>query len=67
LTKDDNKLMRKREDTFLGVGINITPHVKIDKNTTRAYFSPCELNGKKLIVVGFIGHMDTAGTRRMKK
>jgi hypothetical protein len=66
MTKDDNRLMRKREDTFLGVGINITPHVKIDKNTTRAYFSPCEISGKKLIVVGFVGHMDTAGTRRMK-
>lgn len=64
LTKNDRKLMRLREDTFQGLKIDITPHVKLDKDTTRAYFCPVRHGATQLIVVGFIGHLRTAGTRR---
>jgi hypothetical protein len=66
-TKEDAALMRLRKDVYDGVEIDITPHVKADKDTTRAYFYPFRKGNTKLIVVGFIGHLKTAGTRRMNK
>lgn len=66
LTKRDAKLMALRKDRFEEEEIDITPHVKFDDDTTRAYFCPFRKNEINLIVVGFIGHLDTAGTRRRK-
>jgi hypothetical protein len=66
LTNQDKKLTAWRNDVFEGQKIDITPHVKFDKDTTRAYFCPFRANGTKRIVVGHIGHFDTAGTRRRK-
>lgn len=66
LTKADRKLMSSRRDTFGGSDIDITPHVKLDKDATRAYFCPFSNGDSKLIVVGHIGHLKTAGTRRRK-
>jgi hypothetical protein len=65
-TKDDAKLKRLRKDTYCGTEIDITPHVKFDKDTTRAYFCPFRNGATQLIVVGYIGHLDTAGTRRRR-
>jgi hypothetical protein len=65
-TNRNRKLRDRRRDTFLGDEIDITPHVKFDDNTTRAYFAPFAQNDNKLIVVGYIGHLDTDGTRRRK-
>jgi hypothetical protein len=67
LTKKDSKLMASRSDTLDGRDIDITPHVKLDKDTTRAYFCPLTHGSSKRIVVGYIGHLDTAGTRRRSK
>jgi len=67
MTNDENKLMKLREDVFEGQDINITPHVKMDKGSTRAYFCPFRDGHQPLIVVGYIGHLKTAGTRRRKK
>lgn len=64
LTNQDKKLMALRRDTFEGQKIDITPHVKFDDDTTRAYFCPFRQNGIRRIVVGYIGHLDTAGSRR---
>ena len=66
LTKKNPRLMELRKDSFMGQEIDITPHVKLDDDTTRAYFCPFRKDTTKLIVVGFIGHLDTAGTRRRK-
>lgn len=66
MTKNDNKLMRLRQDVFDGAAIDITPHVKLDKETTRAYFCPHGSGSKQLIVIGYIGHLKTAGTRRRR-
>lgn len=66
MTKNDNKLMRLRQDVFEGAAIDITPHVKLDKDTTRAYFCPHCSGDRQLIVIGYIGHLKTAGTRRRR-
>jgi hypothetical protein len=66
MTKDDQKLMKQRKDSFNGVEIDCTPHVKIDKDSTRAYCCPFKSGDKKLVVVGYVGHLNTAGTRRRK-
>lgn len=66
MTKSDNKLMRLRSDVYDGSEIDITPHVRFDKDTTRAYFCPYRSGDTRLIVVGYIGHLSTAGTRRRK-
>jgi hypothetical protein len=64
-TNQDKRLMALRKDIFMGREIDITPHVKFDRDSTRAYFRPFQQNGTKLIVVGDIGyHMNTSGTRR---
>lgn len=65
LTKNDQGLMKLRRDTFQKKDIDITPHVKIDKGTTRAYFCPAPQSSGGIIVVGYIGHLKTAGTRRL--
>lgn len=65
-TNRNRKLRDRRRDTFMGQEVDITPHVKFDDDTTRAYFAPFAQNGTKLIVVGYIGHLDTDGTRRRK-
>jgi len=64
LTKQDNKKMAQRKDTFMGQEIDITPHVKFDPDSTRAYFCPFRRDGGNRIVVGYIGHLDTAGTTK---
>jgi len=66
MTKNDNKLMRLRSDIYNGAEIDITPHVRFDKDTTRAYFCPYRSGETRIIVVGHIGHLKTAGTRRRK-
>ncbi len=66
MTKDNNKLMRLRKDVYKGTEIDITPHVKIDKDSTRVYFFPHRSGETQLIVVGYIGHLKTAGTRRRR-
>lgn len=66
MTKDNSTLMRLRQDVYKGTAIDITPHVKIDKDSTRAYFCPHRSGDTQLIVVGYIGHLKTAGTRRRR-
>ncbi len=66
LTKDNSQLMKLRKDTFEGAEIDITPHVKLDRDTTRIYFCPMRQENSRLIVVGHIGHLKTAGTKRRK-
>jgi hypothetical protein len=64
-TNQDKRLKALRKDSFMGCEIDITAHVKLDRDSTRAYFRAFQQNGTKLIVVGHIGnHLDTAGTRR---
>jgi hypothetical protein len=63
-TKSDAKLMRKRTDRYGECEIDATPHVKFDKDTTRAYFGLFTRGSEHLIVVSYFGHLDTAGTRR---
>ncbi len=66
-TNQDKRLKALRRDSFMGREIDITAHVKLDRDSTRAYFYPFQQNGTKLIVVGHIGnHLDTAGTRRRR-
>jgi hypothetical protein len=68
LTNQDAKLMSLRKDIFKGREIDITPHVKFDRASARAYFCPFQENGTKLIVVGHIGgHLNTAGTRKQRR
>ncbi len=64
LTKQDNRKMAQRRDTFMGQEIDITPHVKFDASTTRAYYCPFRQNDTCRIVVGHIGHFDTAGSAK---
>lgn len=64
ITKQDNRKMAQRKDMFMGQEIDITPHVKFDADTTRAYFRAFRQNGTKRIVVGHIGHLETEGTKR---
>ena len=56
--------MAQRKDTFRGHELDITPHVKFDSDSTRAYFCPFRQDGVSRIVVGYIGHLDTAGTAK---
>ncbi len=67
-TKRDKKLMKMREDTYNSITINITPHVKFDKDSIRAYFCPYsdEKTKTRRIVIGYMGHLKTDGTRRRK-
>lgn len=64
MTKDDSKLMRDRRDSYEGVEVEAVPHVKLDKATTRIYFAPLKHKQQDLLVVSFIGHLNTAGTRK---
>jgi hypothetical protein len=64
LTKQDSRKMAQRKDNFMGQEIDITPHVKLDPDSTRAYFCPFRQDGANRIVVGYIGHLDTAGTTK---
>jgi hypothetical protein len=67
-TNRDRKLMALRKDIFMGREIDATPHVKLDRNSARAYFCPLQQDTTKLIVISHIGgHLDTAGTRRRKR
>lgn len=64
-TKADKRLMKKREDTYQGEPLDITPHIKLRSGNEpfRIYFGV--LRSKKLLVIGdCTGHMETAGTRR---
>lgn len=66
-TKKDHAVMRTRQDMFGGTTIDATPHVKLDKDSNRFYFARFEDAERKLIVISFVGHLDTAGTRRRGK
>jgi hypothetical protein len=64
-TKADKRLMKKREDSYEGEPVDITPHIKLRSGSEhfRIYFGV--LQSKKLLVVGeCIDHLETAGTRR---
>ncbi|MBN2593224.1 MAG: hypothetical protein JXA81_06935 [Sedimentisphaerales bacterium] len=67
ITKKDNRNMTQRKDTFKGQKIDITPHVKFDAESTRAYFNAFRQNGTKLIVVGYIGHLRTQGSSKRQR
>ncbi len=67
ITKQDNRKMAERKDTFMGKEIDITPHVKFDRDSTRAYFCAFRQNGTKLIVVGDIGHLSTQGSSKRQR
>lgn len=60
-TSQNGKLARLRADNFENIQIDITKHVKVDDNTTRIYYD--FIPSRKLLVIGYIGHLDTAGTR----
>jgi hypothetical protein len=65
LTKADKRLMKKREDSYEGEQIDITPHIKLRAGNEhfRIYFGV--LRSKKLLVVGeCTNHLETAGSRR---
>ena len=67
IKKKDNRKMAQRKDTFMGQKIDITPHVKFDADSTRAYFCAFRQDGTRLIVVGDIGHLRTqGGTKRQR-
>jgi hypothetical protein len=64
-TKADKRLMKKREDTYQGEKVDITPHIKLRSGNEhfRIYFGI--VRSKKLLVIGdCTDHMETAGTRR---
>jgi hypothetical protein len=64
-TKADKKLMKKREDSYEGEAIDITPHIKLRSGNEhfRIYFGV--MRSKKLLVIGeCTNHLETAGTRR---
>ncbi len=64
-TKADKRLMKKREDSYEGEPVDITPHIKLRSGNMnfRIYFGVLRL--KKLLVVGACtNHLETAGTRR---
>jgi hypothetical protein len=57
--------MKKREDSYEGEQIDITPHIKLRAGNEhfRIYFGV--LRSKKLLVVGeCTNHLETAGSRR---
>jgi len=66
-TKDDNELMKLRQDIYNGVQIDITAHVKygdrLPPKLLRIYYHPH--HHENVLVIGHCGdHLDTAGTRR---
>lgn len=68
-TKDDNELMKLRQDIHNGAQIDITAHVKYGDNRPpkllRVYYHP--YHAEKVLVIGHCGdHLDTAGTRRQR-
>ncbi len=67
ITKQDNRKMAERKDIFMGHEIDITPHVKFDRDSTRAYFCAFRQNGTKLIVVGDFGHLSTQGGSKRQR
>jgi hypothetical protein len=65
LTKADKRLMKKREDTYNGEKVDITPHIKLRSGNEhfRIYFGVVQ--SEKLLVIGdCTDHLETAGTRR---
>jgi hypothetical protein len=68
ITNQDNRKMAQRKDSFMGQEIDITPHVKFDADSTRAYFCAFRHNATRRIVVGDIGHLRTqGGTKRQRR
>jgi hypothetical protein len=65
-TKNQKKMMKEREDIFRGKNIDITPHVKLfsDGQYARIYFHIDNVN--RLLIIGFFGHLTTAGTAKRK-
>jgi hypothetical protein len=66
-TKADKRLMKKREDSYQGEPVDITPHIKLRSGSEhfRIYFGV--LRSKKLLVVGeCTNHLETAATRRRR-
>lgn len=64
-TQKHKALMSDRKITYQECEIDITPHIKLDDDTTRIYWGACM--EKQVLVIGFVGHMNTAGTRRRGK
>jgi len=67
ITKQDNRKMAQRKDTFMGQEIDITPHVRFDADSTRAYFCAFRQDRSRLIVVGDIGHLSTQGSSKRQR
>jgi hypothetical protein len=65
-TKGQKKMMKEREDTYRGKSIDITPHVKLFGNGqyARIYFHIDSVD--RLLIIGFFGHLTTAGTAKRK-
>jgi hypothetical protein len=65
-TKSQKKMMKEREDIFRGRPIDVTPHVKLFNNGqyARIYFHIDNVD--RLLVVGYFGHLTTAGTAKRK-
>ncbi|MBI3073660.1 MAG: hypothetical protein HYY84_16230 [Deltaproteobacteria bacterium] len=60
-TKHDRDLVKLRKDWFDGQPIDVNPHVKCRE--FRVYFAFD--HQREIIIVSHLGHLDTAGTRRM--
>lgn len=65
LTRENTTMMAERNDMFEDKAICCEPHVKVDGNTTRLYFDKVPHEGRNLIVISKVGHLTTAGTRRL--
>ena len=65
-TKNQKKMMKERNDSFRGKSIDITPHVKLFSSGqyARIYFHIDSVD--RLLVVGYFGHLTTAGTGKRK-
>lgn len=66
LTKENRKMMKEREDTFRGRSIDVTPHVKLFSAGRDARFYFHIDNVDRMLVIGYFGHLTTAGTAKRK-
>ncbi len=64
-TNKNKKLINSRSDYYNGIEFDSTPHVKVDKSTTRIYLG--NINELNVLGISYIGHRDTAGTRNLRK
>ncbi len=61
-TKNQSRMMAERSLVFEGVEYDITPHLKLVRGGSRVYFAIDRDDSR--FIVGRIGHLTTAGTRR---